>query len=236
MGGAIHPNNAISIAERAAKTLSPAHRLVARAYEVVSTLCASHAAAAQRTGGRHGNYGSQVELRMQAVEAAEKHVKICECIAARCHGGIICTNSHPAVFECAKTVFFAAQDLMQLLPRQRSSGALAFVARYIGHMRTMHGEADTDVAAVQKMVQGTGGEYTPLLARLIYKYLADRHAHLAVPTGPTITMAPSCLGSGATLGLKRCARCKTVYFCDTECQSKSWLGHKAACKVSVTNK
>tara|TARA_B100000795_G_scaffold96498_1_gene70812 strand:- start:340 stop:1668 length:1329 start_codon:yes stop_codon:yes gene_type:complete len=160
LGGAIHPNNARSIAERAAKTLSPAHRLVARAYDVVVTLCASHAAAAQRAGSRQGNYGSQVELRMQAVEAAEKHVKVCECIAAGCHGGIICTISHPAVFECANTVFFAAQDLMQQLPRQRSSGALAFVARYVGHMRTMHGEADTDVVAVQQMVQGAGGEHT----------------------------------------------------------------------------
>ena len=121
LGGAIHPNNARSIAERAAKTLSPAHRLVARAYDVVVTLCASHAAAAQRAGSRQGNYGSQVELRMQAVEAAEKHVKVCECIAAGCHGGIICTISHPAVFECANTVFFAAQDFAAARARSRLS-------------------------------------------------------------------------------------------------------------------
>ena len=159
LGGVIHPNDARSIAERAAKTLSPAHRLVARAYDVVVTLCASHAAAAQRAGSRQGNFGSQIELRMQAVEAAEKHVQVCECIATGCHGGTLCTISHPAVFECANTVFFAAQDLMQLLPRHRSSSALTFVARYVGHMRTMHGETDNDVAAVQQMIKGAGGEY-----------------------------------------------------------------------------
>ena len=74
-----------------------------------------------------------------------------------------CRISHPAVFECANTVFFAAQDLMQLLPRDRSSGALTFVARYVGHMRTMHGEKDNDVAAVQQMVKGARGEYAPYI-------------------------------------------------------------------------
>ena len=167
VGGGIHPNKARSIAERAAKKLSPAHRLVARAYYFEVTLCASHAAVAKQAGSRQGNYGSQIELRKQAAEAAEKHVKVCECIAAGCYGGTRCTISHLAVFECANTVFFAAQDLMQVPSRQRSCGALAFLARYVGHMRTMHGEADTDVAAVQKMVRGASGEYTLYYARAI---------------------------------------------------------------------
>lgn len=154
---AVPPNLARSIAERAAKTLSPAHRLVARSYGMVANLCASYASAAQQTGHRHGtsfSAGSEVELRMEAVEAAEKQVKVCECIAAGCCGGIRCAVSHPAVFKCAQASFWCAQDLARVPQRQRSSGALAFVARYVVHMRIMFGEAD--VADVVKMI----GEFT----------------------------------------------------------------------------
>lgn len=158
-GSPVPPNLVRSVAERAAKGLSPAHRLVARSYDTVATLCASHAAASQRTGGRNGStqFGGQVKMRMEAAEAAEKHAKVCECIAVGCQGGTQCAVPHPAVFQCTKAVFHAAQDLMQVPHLQRSSGALEFVARYTTHMTTMFGEADTDIVAVKQMIRA-GGE------------------------------------------------------------------------------
>ncbi|KAK5578095.1 hypothetical protein RB653_003048 [Dictyostelium firmibasis] len=47
------------------------------------------------------------------------------------------------------------------------------------------------------------------------------------------------LGEGKTL--KRCSGCKLVYYCSTDCQTKSWKIHKRECKIlstvpSTTNK
>ena len=197
-GACIPPVAVAAIAEQAERGLSPAHRLVARSYDMVATLCASQAAAAQRNGLR---LGIQAELRAEAVETAEKHTKVCECIAAGCHGGTRCTVPHPAVFQCAGVVFFAAQDLMAVPHRRRRSGAIRFITRYVTHITTMFGEADDDVAKIKQMVQAG-------------------------------TVAPSCLACGATLGIKRCGRCKAVFFCDATCQRKAWPEHKPACKAT----
>jgi hypothetical protein len=213
-GEAIHPNAARGIAEHAARGLSPAHRLVARSYDMVATLCASHAAAAQRNGCR---FGSQAKLRAESVEAAEKHTKVCECIAAGCHGGTRCSVPHPAVFQCAKVVYFAAQDLMEVPYRRRSSGAIQFITRYITHITTMYGEADDDVAKIKQMVQA-GTEGTPRSATAIVHFCTPlmspschqptiSHLHPQVPPPPPPWLPPASraerrLGSSAAAGAK----------------------------------
>lgn len=75
---------------------------------------------------------------LQAADAGMKHVRICECIAAGCHGGASCTLSHPALHECVPTVFKAAQELVQLKRRERAASLCKAIAVYVPHMLVIY--------------------------------------------------------------------------------------------------
>ena len=154
----IPPSRFVDIAESAAKALSPAHRLVARAYEAAATFCASHAAAvwqAKLYGMRSEPHGSETSLRVEAAKFNRISVKVVECLAAGCHGGVHCPETHPTVHECANEVFFIGQDLREVPAKQRDSEVLALVARYVPDMEAMYGKTDSDVLNVVRMLAET---------------------------------------------------------------------------------
>ena len=45
-----------------------------------------------------------------------------------------------------------------------------------------------------------------------------------------------CGNCGTSKHLKRCRRCKHVWFCSTECQKTSWIMHKSDCKKAKVPK
>ena len=48
---------------------------------------------------------------------------------------------------------------------------------------------------------------------------------------PTAMTSRDCAACGRTAPhLKRCARCKSAWFCDRECQKVAWTGHKKPCR------
>lgn len=54
-----------------------------------------------------------------------------------------------------------------------------------------------------------------------------------IPTRAPGEMSRSCLKCGKIANsneLRKCSRCKRVYYCDKECQRKSWKKHKKDCR------
>lgn len=106
----IPPSHINSISDEAEKALSPAHRLVARAYEAAATFCVSHAMEAQQSrafGMKSASFRSEQSLRKEAAEAERKSVKVIECIAAGCNGGVHCPETHPTVHDCVEACSFS---------------------------------------------------------------------------------------------------------------------------------
>ena len=157
------PSAVRAVAEGASKLLSPAHWIVSISYELLSTFCVHHATAAKRAKARGvpvpAPHGSEAELHSDAAEAAARHVRICECIAAQCCGGGECEREHTTVHECAKAVFVLAHELRQLKPRQRSAPVVALVERYLPHIEILYGKGD--MADVLKMLEETSGKPKP---------------------------------------------------------------------------
>jgi hypothetical protein len=157
------PSAVRAVAEGASKLLSPAHWIVSISYELLSTFCVHHATAAKRAKARGvpvpAPHGSEAELHSDAAEAAARHVRICECIAAQCCGGGECEREHTTVHECAKAVFVLAHELLQLKPRQRSAPVVALVERYLPHIEILYGKGD--MADVLKMLEETSGKPKP---------------------------------------------------------------------------
>jgi len=157
------PSAVRAVAEGASKLLSPVHWIVSISYELLSTFCVHHATAAKRAKARGvpvpAPHGSEAELHSDAAEAAARHVRICECIAAQCCGGGECEREHTTVHECAKAVFVLAHELRQLKPRQRSAPVVALVERYLPHIEILYGKGD--MADVLKMLEETSGKPKP---------------------------------------------------------------------------
>ena len=57
------------------------------------------------------------------------------------------------------------------------------------------------------------------------------------PHGPSLLGAACvvCGAHGANTTLRRCSRCRTSYYCSTECQQQDWPTHKLEC-VKVKDK
>ena len=126
-------------------------------YEFLVTLCASHASAIARLGSqemKQAKYGSVQDLRAEAVSAGTKAVKVAECIACGCTGGIDCEEEHPTVPENCAIVFMAAQDVLQLVHHKRAPPAVACITRYLPQLFELYGAADPDVILIRDMCEG----------------------------------------------------------------------------------
>ena len=165
---------------------------------MLSTLCASLAANARHVAefGIQYPFGSEASLRAQAVEAGQSATKVQECIAARCHGGMQCTEGHPPLFECSQGVFFSAQDLMCIPAPRRGKAQIEFVKRYMPIMIIAYGKGDSDLAKIQSL-------FHPDPAQAETDHSATKR----------------CATCGVTQeGMLTCARCKSVCYCSKQCQ------------------
>ena len=148
------PSCVATLAELASKSLSPAHWLVALSYETLAMFYVHHATEARRSkerGIRKEPHGSEASLHEKAADAGGKHIRICECIAAGCRGGAECKDEHPPVYEKHVGVFAAAQELLQIRPRLRSTKACQMIARYMPHIES--GYTPSEVAEVKQMLE-----------------------------------------------------------------------------------
>ena len=147
------PQHVRTVAEVGGKALSPSHYAVAIAYETLAAFCVHHATDARRArshGVTREPFGTESALHEEAADARVRHVRICECIAAGCHGGAHCTATHPPVYECVKSAFSAALELRQLKPRARSADVAKFLWRYMPSMEMAFKAAD--VAEIRSML------------------------------------------------------------------------------------
>ncbi|KAI0764895.1 SET domain-containing protein [Fomes fomentarius] len=56
--------------------------------------------------------------------------------------------------------------------------------------------------------------------------------HVAVISSPNLDQhCSACAGPAPASGLKRCPKCKTIYYCNSECQNRDWVGHKRECSA-----
>ncbi|KAI0777740.1 SET domain-containing protein [Trametes elegans] len=56
--------------------------------------------------------------------------------------------------------------------------------------------------------------------------------HVRVLSTPYLDQyCSSCAAPGSEAGLRRCPKCKTVYYCNQECQKRDWAWHKRECSA-----
>jgi hypothetical protein len=48
-----------------------------------------------------------------------------------------------------------------------------------------------------------------------------------------VVLSATCAGCGAEGARRRCSRCLTVFFCNTDCQQSNWSSHKGACTAAA---
>ena len=76
------------------------------------------------------------------------------------------------------------------------------------------------------------GKYSPYLATYIsplYLDKKDENGDCSCEGDPA-SMCSFCL-KGSKDGMKRCGKCKAIYYCSTACQKSDWPKHKLACCV-----
>ena len=58
---------------------------------------------------------------------------------------------------------------------------------------------------------------------------------IGAETGKYGYKGPSCNLCKGVYNLKRCGKCKTVYYCHVKCQGEDWKNHKPKCDKNITS-
>jgi len=223
---------------KAEAILSPTHFLVVQILQFAATVFVSQAVNAESFMQK--KRGQQ--LRLQSASAALRATRLRECIASGCQAGSFdCACTHAAVYECAREVFHAGQDLLAMEPGSAPGDLIGAVARYLPSMRILYGKGDEDVDEIERMIQraqmrcGVPATFDQKVSGVLPAPVSAscKSESSGLPKNENkieVDVLAGCNTCGKTGGKQMvCGRCKRTQYCSKECQAKDWKVHKPSC-------
>ena len=206
-----NPDDMSNFVQTCARALSPTHFVALKAVDSLATLCASHAHLAEQcqSFGISSRFGSPESLRVKSAKACLHYSSMLACVAAGCLGSscsLSTTTVHAnPVYEGAKEVFFAAQDLIKVSPRMGDTIMYEYIQRSAVFIKIMFGSTDKDVMNIEAAVADALAMATRVTCEFCDKLDSEDCPH------------------------RRCARCHTAIYCSRSCQRAAWKSHKKGC-------